>query len=537
MAGPLDRNVAVDRWLRWLVVAGMAAAALDYGIWSIHWPLMLDSPVMHYVVFLMHHGFKPYSEISDMNMPGAYLTEAWAMHVFGTGDLAWRIYEFFLLAVLTGSLIVIALPYDWVAGVYGAGIFIAMHAGEGPNQAVERDEVIAVLLMVGFAALFTAVRRRVSWLTLLFGMSAGLAVCIKPTFLPLVIALLCLLVVALRGRQIPLFAYLGWAALGLAIPIALNLGFLLRFGVLRDFIFVVRMVIPAYRGGIGRPLFLVSRTFPKYILPLLLLAVACAIGNWRRGLRWNWERVALALGVACGLFSYLAQGKGMVYHRYEYLLCLLPLVGMEVLEAMRGDGWVRRTGVAVLILSMVVTVPLYMLQMHRTASNSELTLALESDLRQLGGANGLQGEVQCFDVTEGCLNALYHLGLVENIPFTGDLLFFSKHDSPVLEHYHDIYWEHERGDPATVLVIGNQYFGESDGFGKVHFYPRFDRFLNQQFTQVIARSFPMEGEVNPKNAAKGDAAPAYRIYVRNGTPLLAAALAAGGRPNGLDGGD
>jgi len=164
-------------------------------------------------------------------------------------------------------------------------------------------------------------------------------------------------------------------------------------------------------------------------------------------LRWNWEHVALALGVVCGLFSYFAQGKGLVYHRYEYLVCLLPIAGMETFEAVRGKGWLRWTGVAALVLTMLFTVPVYLIQMHQTASNSELTLSLESDLRQLGGSRGLQGEVQCFDVTEGCLNALYHLGLVENIPFTGDLLFFAKHDSPVLEHYHEVCWKHEAEDP------------------------------------------------------------------------------------------
>jgi hypothetical protein len=482
---------------------------------------------MHYVVFLMHHGFKPYSQISDMNMPGAYLTEAWAMHVFGASDLAWRIYEFFLLAVLAASLIVIALPCDWIAGVFAAGVFLAMHASEGPRQSVERDEVIAVLLMVGFAALFLAVRHRLPWLTLVFGMADGLAICIKPTFVPLVLALVCMLTLALRRPRIPSFPYLIWTSLGLAIAIGLNLGFLLRLGVMRDFLFVVRMVIPAYRGGAGRPLFIAVRTVPKYIVPLLPLAMACAIGNWRRGLRWNWERVSLALGVACGLFSYFAQGKGIVYHRYEYLVCLLLIVGLEAVEAMRGDVWLRQTGIAVFAVTTLFTLPLYALQMHRTASNSELTLALESDLRTLGASRTLQGQVQCFDVTEGCLNALYHLGLVENIPFTGDMLFFSKHDSSVVEHYRDIYWEHESEDPPTVLVIGNEYFGEPDGFGKVDAYPRFSRFLKENFTQVIARSFPMEGEVDRKRAASGDVAAAYRIYVRNSVSGAGSKSAAG----------
>jgi hypothetical protein len=474
----------------------------------------------------MHHGFKPYSEITDMNMPGAYLTEAWAMHVFGAGDLGWRIYEFFLLAVLAGSLVVISLPDDWVAGVYGAGLFIAMHAAEGPRQAGQRDEAIAVLLMVGFAALFTAVRRRLPWLTLVFGVVDGLAICIKPTFAPLPVALLFLLAVALRGRRIPLLAYLGCAILGLAIGVGVNLGFLLRYGVLREFIFFVRVVIPAYRGGIGRPLFIAARICPKYILPLLPLAVACAIGNWKRGLGWNWERMALALGAVCGLFSYFVQGKGFPNHRYGFLVCLIAIIGMEAFEAMRGTGWLRRTGVAVLVVTMLFTVPLYLLQMHRTAPNSELTLALESDLRQLGGSPTLQGEVQCFDVANGCLNALYHVGLVENIPLSGDLGFWAQ-GSPVPDHFHDIYWKYERENPPTVLVIGNEDFGVSEGFRKVHRYPRFDRFLNDEFTLVIARSFPMEGLKDPKDRITGDAAPAYRIYIRKGTPLLASLVKLG----------
>ena len=59
---------------------------------------------MHYVNFLMSHGLQPYSQITDNNLPGAYLIESWAMHVFGGGDLAWRIYDFFLLGVLTLSM-------------------------------------------------------------------------------------------------------------------------------------------------------------------------------------------------------------------------------------------------------------------------------------------------------------------------------------------------------------------------------------------------------------------------------------------------
>ncbi len=49
------------------------------------------------------------------------------MRVFGGGDLGWRVYDFFLLAVLMGSMVVIALPLDWLAGVYAAGLFALRH--------------------------------------------------------------------------------------------------------------------------------------------------------------------------------------------------------------------------------------------------------------------------------------------------------------------------------------------------------------------------------------------------------------------------
>jgi hypothetical protein len=379
--------------------------------------------------------------------------------------------------------------------------------------------------MVGYAALFTAVRRRKPWLMLLFGLTGGLAISIKPTFLPLDIALLWLLFVVLRRRHIRALAYLLWALLGLAIVGAIVLQFLLHYGVLKDFIYKTLTVTPMYRGAVGRPLFLASRTIPKYILPLLPIAAVAAIGNWQNGLRWNWERVALALGVLVGLFSYFVQGKGMAYHRYVYLLCLLCLIGFEALAAMRSTRWPRWAGALTIAFTMFFTVPVYTMHMYRIASNSDFTLALEHDLRRLGGSTTLQDKVQCFDLTTGCLNALYHLGIVQNTGRTGDMFFFAKHPSPLLAKNHALYWESERRDPPTVLVISNQYFGEPDGFDKLLFYPRFNQFVKEDFTEVIARSFPMEGVVDAKDALHGKLAPAYRIYIRNNSPLLSSAAA------------
>jgi hypothetical protein len=66
--------------------------------WSWHWPLVGDASLMHYVVFLMSKGLRPYKDIVDINLPGSYFFEASAMHLLGWGALAWRVYDLFLLA-------------------------------------------------------------------------------------------------------------------------------------------------------------------------------------------------------------------------------------------------------------------------------------------------------------------------------------------------------------------------------------------------------------------------------------------------------
>ncbi len=62
--------------LRLSVIPVMLGVALYFVVRSWHWALLSDSATLHYVVFLMHHGFKPYREITDNNFPASYMAEA-----------------------------------------------------------------------------------------------------------------------------------------------------------------------------------------------------------------------------------------------------------------------------------------------------------------------------------------------------------------------------------------------------------------------------------------------------------------------------
>jgi len=152
-----DRSLARLRWIGSILFVGLFAYYMaDTLSWSMKW----DTPVMHYVRFLMTRGLHPYTDITDMNLPGCYLTEGWGMALFGWSDQAWRVYEGFLMLVLAASGMAIGGRRNWFMGVFAASFFVVMHASEGPRVATERDELMAILLIAASALLLAAMRRR-----------------------------------------------------------------------------------------------------------------------------------------------------------------------------------------------------------------------------------------------------------------------------------------------------------------------------------------------------------------------------------------
>lgn len=507
--------------LRISIVLVSLAASIYFAVISIHWPLMCDSPVLHYVNFLMDHGMQPYQEITDNNMPGSYLFESWAMHVFGAGDLGWRMYDFFLLGVLTLAMVEISRRYDWVAGVYAGGFFLLLYGAQGPNYSVEREQVLTALFMVGYVVLFAAVRKRRPELLLLFGLLAGMASSIKPTFAPLGIALLAMVSYVLWRRGVGIGRYVLYGLAGFAIALGINLVFLLQHHALGPFWFVLRTITPSYVAlaprGFGD---LLKIAVPKGLL-LLALLIGLPLAVLNRG--WDWERWALLLAGAFGLMSYFLQAKGFLHHRYTFETVLLLLLGIELTRGLQRPGWPRLLGSIGIVTTLLAFAPHYLVKMHRVPGDSVLTKAMEADLGRLGG-DRLQGQVQCFDLVFGCLNSLYHLGLVENTGFTGDLLFFTSSTGRAVDFYREMFWRSAERDPANVLVMSNEWFQRPNSFHKVDSWPEFRQYLNTHYTLVEQREFPAE-ELSFPTPEGGEIA-AYRIYIRNGTPLLRSAAAA-----------
>ena len=510
-------------WTRWGTVLVFAFAAVFYAVVSWRWRMAVDTPVMHYVVFLLRHGMKPYSEITDNNMPGAYLSEAAAMGVFGGSDVAWRAYELFLMAILAASSAFVSKRWDWVAGFFGAGMFLVLHSAEGPQLAVERELVIGVLLMAGCAALFAAVEGRRPWLTLAFGFLCGAAISIKPTYLPLPLGLLAIASVRTR-RDGQTLRHLLAGSLGLLLAFSIDVAFLSMHHAWAGFHFILTKVLPAY-SRISREPFsvLLSASMPRAVALLFFGSLPLLWLNLRRGERRSWQWWALVATAAFGLLSYLAQGKGTVYHRYVFLMFLLVLLGIELFTSLRLPGWPRALALALLALSILYIVPEHLRSAKAIIGQSSYELTLEQDLRALGGAPSLDDRVQCFDMVFGCLDALYHLGLVENSGYTGDMLLFPSAASPASQYYQARFWQLAQTDPAAVLVLSNGTMAEPNGYNKLDRWPAFAAYLQAQYTLALERRFPHEryGYHDPKADYAPTDADSYRIYIRKGSPLWA----------------
>jgi hypothetical protein len=350
----------------------------------------------------------------------------------------------------------------------------------------------------------------------------GLAASIKPTFLPLPFALMALMALVLRRRNIPALPYLGWALLGFAAVFALDIGYLLHYHVMKPFLFIVRTVSPTYVSLFrATPRQLAALIFPRNMRVFPVLVVATSLSMLGRHVRWTWEKWAVAMGAAFGLLSYFVQGKGFQPHRYTFLVLFFLLAGCELLDALRQRGWPRALSALAFGVLLVWNIPQ---DMRATPPRDWRPDPLDVTLQRLGGAETLQDKVQCFDMVFGCFGSLYHLGIVENTGFTGDLLFFTGRDTVASLYYKERFWRLAHADPATVLVITNEWLGQDNSYDRLKTWPQFNAYLAQNYTLVTEHEFTYIGPLqdNPNK---------FRIYIRNGTPLLAKAqkLAASGQ--------
>ena len=169
---PSDRSIVRLKFGACFVLTGCVAVLVAR---TMHWPLVNDASLMHYMSFLIDKGKAPYRDFGDMNLPGSLLIDWLTVHAIGGGALSWRIFDLGLMVVGGAAIGLIARPFGWFAGVFGACLLLLFHGRDGMAQLGQRDLQMAVSLLVAYACLFYALRTKLIWPMFLFGMAAGVA--------------------------------------------------------------------------------------------------------------------------------------------------------------------------------------------------------------------------------------------------------------------------------------------------------------------------------------------------------------------------
>ncbi len=528
------RLTPVLLWLERGVCVGLSLLAVAFCVLTVHWPIVNDAIQIHYVCFMMDHGFAPYRQLIEINLPGIYLVNWSVMHALGGGSLAWRFFDFFVLALASAAMMVIAWPYDKWAAVFAGSLLVLFHGRDGMAQSGQRDLIIAALLLAAYAFAFHALRRQtvdrtVLWCMSLAGLCMGFAATIKPTPLPFALVLLCVIGVVLQKRKQAVVAPIACAFAGMLLPFVATAGYLLYQHALHAFLHLAATVFPYY-ATLGREslrTLVLTSVAPSLRFVALLAALLIAVrGDWR-----HWEPVALLLGLLFGLASFLVQGKGFPYHRYPLLAFLLLIAALQFTAALRDRrGLVRCAGIAGLVFGLVAG-GMCLERALQYRHSGEYANALTADLNRLGGAT-LSGRVQCLGWTSHCDATLFRMHLVQATGLFYDYLVFGWQQGgwqqggwqqgalqpvPAVQESRARFWQMlERNPPRVFVVSSGNFLDRPLGYARLALWPLFDDYLRAHYSLCQERAFTKPGVVDPQGYRIDQEG--YRIYVREPAP-------------------
>ena len=506
------------KFLRLAIAASLITSTFLFLVWSVHWPLVGDASLIHYIVFLIQHGRVPYRDLGDMNMPGSYLIEMAVMKTLGGGALAWRCFDFSLLAVAAAAYGVLTRRAGWLAALFSACLFALVHGRDGLAQGGQRDLTMAVLLVAATAVLFLAVDRRAWWGVGAFGVLAGVAFTIKPTALPLSIGQLLIAAWVMRTRSPtsrvlhPVWSFF-WAGLGMLVGPLIALAFLLEQGSLRAFWVGLHTVVPFYESLGHRPLgYLLQHSVSPLMALVLLWFGVFALAR----LQMDWQRGMLLCGAIFGLVSYVVQARGWPYYRYPLLAFMLPLMALDFTAAIAllQSPFFRLRASATLAVAALCAggfwigpqsaVIIHRIRWHQT----DLISSLEENLNRLGGP-ALSGHLQCIDWFSGCGSTLYKMRLLSGTGVLADFLIFGPADEPAVQQSRAQFEGAFAHPPQVVIVTSFLQPSGPDHYEKLALWPRLQTLLETRYR--------LDTEWTPTRTerwwSREEYPASYRIYV------------------------
>jgi hypothetical protein len=450
------------------VGASMAAAS--------HWPLVGDEGLIHYVVFLMRTGRRPYSEIIDVNWPGSYLIDDVYMRLLGSGPAGLRLYDAVLCCMACTGLVALGRP-GWkgrVVGLIGGLLFTLVHLRDGVVQAGQRDLMMAVLVLFACVAMVRGPFKERLTGVLIFQFLAGCTLIIKPTLLPIVLVPIFLF--KRRGATWGTALYKGSLSILVALtPVALMCVWLLDKDVFASFISLLRTTELVHNGLSRQSM---AALFGHLVAPLFIVFLG-AIVTWITNPARRDAELQLLLVAACaGIFSFMIQGKGFPYHRYPCLLLALAVschIFAKGLERLNRKSIVPAATLCYVCFGLG---PVYASHVRAYDSDAAFQSALGNDLRLAGAA---QSNTQCLDTVGGCIDTLYNMRLVQATGYIYDCYAYAG-TTAEKSAYRDRFMQAlERSRPAILVLTSRTCLTYADDLQRVVQWPALDHLLTERY--------------------------------------------------------
>jgi hypothetical protein len=284
-----------------------------------------------------------------------------------------------------------------------------------------------------------------------------------------------------------------------------TVAFLVHVHAVHAFGYVLRVLLPYY-APLARITWaaLSMDAFTPSLMTFLLLASAIALllrAGWS-----DWEHGMVLLGAFFGMASYYAQHKGFNYHRYPMLALLFLWVGMQFAAGLREYRRPLVQTLAVIgIVFGAVTATLYAAKARRIEWPEQFPTALTADLDRLGGADALQGKVQCLYTMAECDTTLYRMKIVQATGLMYDFFLFQKDGARPVRDARNYFWNQIQADPPRVIVVGRGAFPRGPlEYDKLAAWPAFADFLRDNYLIVDQQKLP-RSEGGPLG---------FRLYVR-----------------------
>lgn len=469
------------RYIRYLLVACFVSLAVCSAIglraaWR--WPLVGDSALMRYVVFLIHGGHEPYTEIKDINLPGSYFFEFLSMKAFGWGAHGLRIYD----GLLCGLICVLSW---WIGRLRGgraaafgaiAGLlFLVIHLQDGLFAAGQRDLVLSVLMLGALGSLWALKDFSVGGSIFVCELLVGATLTVKPTLFPLALLPLFLPEVFRSGLRRRGLAFAGAGFGGISVAPLIMCLWLYRRGSLAAFEAMLGSTGQMHGELARRP---AAQLLAHITAPVAVLFVGWIIVLCTRRIGWSSLRVSIFFCVFCGLVSYLEQGKGLAYQRYPFLAAALVLMLSDFAEAAEAPGIPAVVCAVVLAAIGIFFAPRLAYKAQRYSSEAPFQAALGAELESLGASG--RNSVQCFDTYSGCINTLYDLRVVQATGYLYDCYLFQP-PSRVRDAYREEFLgAFDRARPEVLVVTDQPCFGER-GYDRLEQWPELAQRLNAEY--------------------------------------------------------